>query len=398
MSKSHEAAGVDLSPLFTPYRLGGITLKNRIVLPSMGRFVHDHGAPSPDVIGYYASRAAGGAGLVMTEGVYIDHIASGDNMMMGRFYGERALEAWRKVANEVHANGALAIPQLWHVGLKYSTIDMTTGEEKYRPEMGLIGPSGIVEPGKQVCEGMTQAQIDEVIDSFARGAETAIELGYDGVEIHGAHGYLVDQFLWSETNQRTDAYGGSPANRGRFAAEIAAGCRRRMPPDAPLLMRISNWKLVDYTARIAATPQELEELLTPIAEAGVDLFDCSERRFWIPNFEGSDLNLAGWIRKVTGKPTMTCGSVGLDIDMWQCITEQRESTQSLGSFKRLMEMFHRGDFDLVAVGRGMIGEPEWANLVRRGDFDKVKPFSPSLIDMRRAQDDAPNAAALHEDA
>jgi 2,4-dienoyl-CoA reductase-like NADH-dependent reductase (Old Yellow Enzyme family) len=245
---------------------------------------------------------------------------------------------------------------------------------------------------------MTQAQIDDVIESFARGAETAIGLGYDGVEIHGAHGYLVDQFLWAATNQRTDRYGGSPANRARFAAEIAAECRRRMPEGAPLLMRISNWKLVDYQARIAETPQELEALLTPIAEAGVDLFDCSERRFWLPAFEGGDLNFAGWIKKLTGKPTMTCGSVGLDIDMWQSMAEQRTSSLDLDCYRRMMEMFDRGEFDLVAVGRAMIAEPEWANLVRQGAFDRLRAFSPSLIDMRRAQDDAPSAAALHEDA
>jgi len=163
-------------------------------------------------------------------------------------------------------------------------------------------------------------------------------------------------------------------------------------------MRISNWKLVDYGARLADTPQELEELLSLIAEAGVDLFDRSERRFWIPAFEGSDLNLAGWIKKLTGKPTMTCGSVGLDIDMWQSMAEGRAAEQSLGCFQRLTQMFERGDFDLAAVGRGMIAEPEWANLVRGGAFHRLKQFTPALIDMRRAQDDAPTAAALHETA
>jgi 2,4-dienoyl-CoA reductase-like NADH-dependent reductase (Old Yellow Enzyme family) len=387
---------VDFSGLFTPFQLGRLRLENRIVLPSMGRFVHSNGAPTSDVIEYYASRAEGGTGLILTEGIYIDHIASGDNMMMGRFYGETALAAWGKVAEAVHKAGGFAIPQLWHVGLKYSTIDMATGEERYRPELGLIGPSGIIEPGKKVCDGMTQAQIDSVVDAFASGAETAIKLGFDGVEIHGAHGYLVDQFLWSETNRRDDAYGGSPRNRARFAAEIVQECRRRIGPDAPILMRVSNWKLVDYAARLAATPQDLEELLTPIAEAGVDLFDCSERRFWLPAFDGSDLNLAGWVKKLTGTPTMTTGSVGLDDDMWQCMTEQRDSEKSLASFERLMDMFSRGDFDLVGVGRGMIAEPRWASIVRAGALDQLKSFSPSMIDMRRSQDDAPSAAALHD--
>src|SRR5262245_14844579 len=133
---------VDTSALFTPFQLGTLALKNRIVLPSMGRFVHTDGAPGADVIDYYAARAAGGTGLIMTEGVYIDHLVSGDNLMMGRLYGKKALAAWGEVARRVHANGGYCIPQLWHVGLKYSTIDMATGEERYRPELGLIGPSG----------------------------------------------------------------------------------------------------------------------------------------------------------------------------------------------------------------------------------------------------------------
>ena len=361
----------------------------------MGRFVHQDGAPTDDVIDYYAARAEGGTGLVLTEGIYIDHIASGDNMMMGRLYGDAALAAWGKVASAVHAAGGLAIPQLWHVGLKYSVMDMHTGEERYRPEMGLIGPSGIIEPGKKVSEGMTRAQIEEVVEAFANSAETAMRLGFDGVEIHGAHGYLVDQFLWTETNRRDDEYGGSPRNRARFAAEIVRACRSRIGPDTPILMRISNWKLVDYKARIADTPSELEELLAPIAEAGVDLFDCSERRFWLPVFDDSDLNLAGWVKKLTGKPTMTCGSVGLDDDMWQCMVEQRDSSKSLASFERLMTMFDRGDFDLIGVGRGMIAEPRWAAIVQAGELDQLKAFSPSMIDMRRSQDDAPSAAALH---
>ena len=389
---------LDFSGLFTPFRLRGLTLENRIVLPSMGRFVHQDGAPSADVIDYYAARAEGGAGLVLTEGIYIDHIASGDNMMMGRLYGSRALAAWRQVAEAVHAAGGLAIPQLWHVGLKYSTVDMVSGEERYRPEMGLIGPSGYVEPGKKVCEPMSRRQIEEVIEAFARSAETAMELGFDGIEIHGAHGYLVDQFLWAQTNHHTDEYGGSAANRARFGAEIARECRRRIGPDAPILMRISNWKLVDYTARLAQTAQELEALITPLAEAGVDLFDCSERRFWLPIFEGSDLNLAGWIKKLTGKPTMTCGSIGLDLDMWQCMLEGRNASYSTSSFERLLAMFDRGDFDLVAVGRGMIADPQWPNRVRAGELDRLTPFTPTLIDMRRSQDDAPSAAALHQES
>ena len=227
---------------------------------------------------------------------------------------------------------------------------------------------------------MTQAQIDAVIDAYGRGAAMARELGFDGIEIHGGHGYLIDQFFWPKLNRRTDGYGGSARARGRFAAEVIAECRRRAGPDFPVMLRISQWKIIDYEARIAETPQELEELLAPAVEAGVDLIDCSERRFWERAFPGSDLNLAGWVKKLTGKPSMTIGSIGLDCDMMTSLMLGQEAGRDLSSFARLLEMFERGDFDLVGVGRAMIAEPDWAKLVRAGAIDRLKPFSPQVIE------------------
>jgi 2,4-dienoyl-CoA reductase-like NADH-dependent reductase (Old Yellow Enzyme family) len=144
-------------------------------------------------------------------------------------------------------------------------------------------------------------------------------------------------------------------------------------------MRISQWKTVDYSARIASTPGELEKLLAPMAEAGVDLFDCSQRRFWEPAFDGSDLNLAGWTKKVTGKPTMTIGSVGLDCDMQASLGAGQDAGCDLASLDELARRFDRGEFDLVGVGRAMIAEPDWAHIVRDGRLSELKPFSPSAI-------------------
>lgn len=369
----------DWSKLFTPFQLRGVTLPNRIVMPAMGLCICEDGVPSDEAAAYYARRATGGAGLVMTEGVYIDHPSSGDNPMLGRFHGEEAFDGWRNVARAVHAAGGITFPELWHVGLIYSTYDMLAGEPRYRPELGQVSPSGYIAPGKKVAEAMTQAQIDEVIEAYGRGCDKAMELGYDGIEIHGGHGYLIDQFFWPELNQRTDRYGGSPRARGRFAAEVVAECRRRVGPNVPLVLRISQWKVSDYTAKIAHTPQELEELLAPVVEAGVDLIDCSERRFWEPVFEGSDMNLAGWAKKVTGVPTMTIGSIGLDCEMMDSLMEGREAKLNLSSLERLMQMFERGDFDLVGVGRAMLAEPDWANIVRSGELHRLKPFKPSVI-------------------
>jgi 2,4-dienoyl-CoA reductase-like NADH-dependent reductase (Old Yellow Enzyme family) len=138
--------------------------------------------------------------------------------------------------------------------------------------------------------------------------------------------------------------------------------------------------MVDFGARLADTPQELEELLAPVVEAGVELFDCSQRRFWEPCFEDrDDMNLAGWVKKVTGVPTCTIGSIGLDLDFLVSLGEGRTAELDLGKLEELMRRFDRGDFDLIAVGRAMIAEPDWPKLVQAGAFDQLKPFATSLM-------------------
>lgn len=367
-------------PLFQPFQLGNLKLDNRIIFPPMGLEVCEEGVPGEDAAVYYARRASGGASLVITEGAYIDHPSSGDNPLLGRFHGKAAFEGWRNVAKRVHGAGSYVVPELWHVGLIYRGPDLITGGDvNFRPELGQISPSGYIEPGKRVCEGMTQRQIDEVIECYGKGAAKAVELGFDGIELHGAHGYLIDQFFWSALNKRTDRYGGDPRSRGQFAAEVISECRRHLAPGMPIILRISQFKLVDYNARMADTPEELEQLLAPIVEAGVDLFDCSQRRFWEPAFEGSELNLAGWTKKVTGVPTVTIGSIGLDCDMLASLGQGQTAECNLASLDLLMERFDRGDFDLIAVGRAMIAQPDWPRIVRRGELHKLKPFSPNAL-------------------
>jgi 2,4-dienoyl-CoA reductase-like NADH-dependent reductase (Old Yellow Enzyme family) len=366
--------------LFQPFQLGNLTLENRIVFPPMGLEVCEGGVPGEEAANYYARRAEGGASLVITEGVYIDHMSSGDNPLLGRFHGDDAFDAWRSVAAKVHASGGFTVPELWHVGLIYSGPDLLAGGDiKFRPELGQVSPSGFIAPGKQVCDGMTQQQIDTVIEAYGRGAAKAKELGFDGVEIHGAHGYLIDQFFWSALNHRTDKYGGSPRARGQFAAEVIAECKRQLDPGMPVILRTSMWKMVDFHAKIAETPQELEELLASAVDAGVDLFDCSQRRFWEPTYEGSDLNLAGWVKKVTGVPTMTVGSIGLDRDLIASLGDMEVANCNLASLDQLMERFDRGDFDLIGVGRSMIAEPDWPKIVRDGALHRLKPFSVNTL-------------------
>ena len=277
------------------------------------------------------------------------------------------------MVDAVHAEGGQIAPQLWHVG----------GMRKrgIPPEGDVDGyaPSGMNVPGKVNRHTMTTSDIDDVIEAFATAARDAKNLGFDAVEIHGAHGYLIDQFFWEGTNQRDDQYGGSMANRSRFAIDIVNACRAEVGADFPIILRWSQWKQQDYTARLAPTPEELAAFLEPLVDAGVSMFHCSQRRFWEPEFQGSDLNLAGWVKKLTGLPTITVGSVSLDTEFIPKPGEVGFSSAKPASLDQLMTMLDRGDFDLVAVGRALIANPNWAQIVASGDMNGLVPFEKPML-------------------
>jgi 2,4-dienoyl-CoA reductase-like NADH-dependent reductase (Old Yellow Enzyme family) len=267
----------------------------------------------------------------------------------------------------VHAEGGKIVPQLWHVG---SVRRIGTEPDASVPG---YGPSEKLKDGQVVVHGMTKQDIQDVIAAFAQAAD-AQSIGMDGVEIHGAHGYLIDQFFWEGSNQRTDEYGGSLANRSRFAIELIQAVRAAVGEGFPIIFRFSQWKQQDYTARLVQTPQALGEFLQPLSDAGVDIFHCSTRRFWEPEFDGSELNLAGWTRKLTGKPTITVGSVGLDGEFLQFMVNTDKVAQP-ASLEKLLERLNNDEFDLVAVGRALLVDPDWAQKVREGREQDILPFS-----------------------
>lgn len=356
----------NVDSLFKPFSLKSLSLKNRIAMAPMTRSFSPDGIPTEDVAGYYRRRAEGGTGLIITEGTTInDPVATMDGKIP-QIHGQQPLAGWENVVQQVHAAGGKIMPQLWHVGMARNP------SKAPHPELPSVGPSGLLAPGKQVSEPLTVAQIHQLIEGFADAAADAKRVGFDGIEIHGAHGYLVDQFFWSGTNLRTDEWGGSMANRGRFAVEIVKAIRAKTGPDFPIVLRYSQWKQQDYTARLAETPQILEEFLTPLSDAGVDIFHCSTRRYWEPEFEGSDLNLAGWTKKLIGKPTITVGSVGLNGDFFGAFAGEGSSTRSIDD---LIERLDKGEFDLVAVGRAILQDPNWANKIRQGHIDKLEQYS-----------------------
>ncbi len=141
-------------------------------------------------------------------------------------------------------------------------------------------------------------------------------------------------------------------------------------PDFPIIFRFSQWKLQDYAARNAATPEELGALLAPIADAGVDVFDASTRLFNAPAFDGSDLGLAGWAKKLTGKPSMTVGGIGFSKDLQSSFVED---TQAVNNLAAVADRFDKGEFDLVAIGRALLMDPQWVRKARSGE--PFRPFS-----------------------
>ncbi|WBP91245.1 NADH:flavin oxidoreductase [Kitasatospora cathayae] len=361
------AAGI----LSRPVTINGLTVPNRIAMAPMTRQFSPGGVPGEDVRSYYARRAAAGVGLIVTEGTYVGHESAGQSDSIPRFHGEEQLAGWARVAEAVHAAGGTIVPQLWHIGMVRKQGDPPFADAP------AIGPSGIRLDGTEGAgRAMTRADLDAVIIAFAEAAAAAERIGFDGVELHGAHGYLLDQFLWAGTNRRTDAYGGDPVARTRFTAELVAAVRAAVSPEFPVIFRYSQWKSDNYDARLAETPQELEAILAPLAEAGVDAFHASTRRYWVPEFDGSDLNLAGWTRKLTGLPTITVGSVGLDGDFIGAFRGEGSAVQGIDD---LLDRLEREEFDLVAVGRALLQDPEWAAKVLSGRFGDLRPYDAAAL-------------------
>ncbi|MBU6454145.1 MAG: NADH:flavin oxidoreductase, partial [Cyanobacteria bacterium REEB67] len=334
------------SQLFQPYKLNDLTLPNRIVMAPMTRSKSVNGIPREDVVAYYERRAKGGVGLIITEGTFVDDAGAGSHWQpnVPRFYGQDSLVGWKRVVDKVHAAGGLIFPQLWHLGI-------TPNGNKEPEALNAVGPSGISTDGTKVNEPMSIRRIDQAIEAYARSAGHALKVGFDGLELHGAHGYFLDQFIWERTNKRDDKYGGTTlGERARFVAEVVKAVRQQVGPYFPISLRISQWKLGAYDVKNAANPAELENWLSPLVEAGVDIFHCSSRRFWEPEFEGSDLNLAGWVKKITGKPTITVGSVSLNQDFittfGRAAHEEKHGDPNAITFHDLEARLERHEFDL----------------------------------------------------
>ncbi|QIR14607.1 NADH:flavin oxidoreductase [Shewanella aestuarii] len=359
----------NINKLFEPFSLGKLSLKNKTVMAPMTRAFSPNYAPNDEVAAYYRRRAEGEVGLIITEGTFVGHEGANGYENVPAIYGEQALAGWKKVVDEVHSAGGKIAPQLWHVG---SVRKSGIGPNKSAPA---YSPSGLYKPGAPNGVAMSQDDINEVIAAFAQAALDAKNIGFDAIEVHGAHGYLVDQFFWQGTNQRDDQYGGSLENRTRFGVEIVQAIRAAVGEDFTIIFRFSQWKQQDYSAKLCETPDELAQFLSLLSDAGVDIFHASTRRFWVPEFEGSDLNLAGWTKKLTNKPVITVGNVGLDSDFIGEGNADLSGTSNPTGIDELLVRLNNDEFDLVGIGRALLVDPQWVNKIKHNAISDIKPFN-----------------------
>lgn len=374
--------------LFSPFSTAKIRLENRIVMAPMTRNRSPGGVPDNAVLAYYKRRAEAGVGLIVTEGVGIPHDAAlGGGSMKERdvpfMYGDAALDGWRAVVAAVHAAGGKIFPQLWHMGpIREDGTGPYPRTPSSRPS-GLWGPADrkSTVPQDYVArvlparKAMTDSEIADVISAFADAAYNAVGAGFDGIAIHGGHGYLIDAFFWAETNRRDDRWGGGLSERSAFAAAVVAAIRSVVGDDVPIMFRFSQWKQQDYQALLVRTPGELEAMLRPLIDAGVDIFDASTRKYDMSAFDGSDLTLAGWTKRVTGLPSMAVGGVGLDRDLYGSYAEG--GSVGVNNLDGVRRRITDGEFDLIGVGRALIADPLWARKAANGE--SFLPFDPATV-------------------
>lgn len=356
--------------LFEPFTLNAMTVPNRIVMAPMTRSFSPGNVPDADVAAYYRRRAEGGVGLILTEGVSPNDTTATGTPNVPNIYTDEAKAAWAKVVHGVHDAGGLIGIQIWHEG------PMRRPDKTAHPDIESWSPSGFNVPGKSRWAPMREDEIELAITEFVDAAVAAKEAGFDCVEFHGAHQYLLDSFFWDKLNVREDKWGGDWEGRTRLACEIIRRTREKVGADYPLIIRISQWKQIDFDAKAAADPEEFGVWLGYLKDAGVDAFHCSQRRFWEPEFEGSPLNCAGWARQLSGLPAMSVGSVGLSGEFTGAYGGEASEPASLD---HLIEMMERKEFDLIAVGRALLQDPDWVKKIRDGRRDELMTFTKDAL-------------------
>ncbi len=365
MNEASSPDAAAYAALFEPIEVAGMRLRNRITMaPMTRRLAPDDCVPSEAMAAYYERRATGGVGLILTEGTHVDPEFAPDTHNVPGMWNEDQVAGWRRVVERVHAAGGAIACQLWHCG---------------RLSMNPIGPSPLPQKKRDggyrpTPRAMTVADMEKAASDFARAAKLSVEAGFDSVEIHGAHGYLLDSFLSPMSNRRTDEFGGGLENRARFPLMVVRAVREAVGAGYPVMYRFSQWQMDDYRAMAYPTPDVLEDWVGMLREAGVDVLHVSTRDATDPGFAGSEKTLAGWTRELSGLPTVAVGRVSVSASMDE--GAKAETTDP----RPAAELVERGEADLVAVGRSLIANPDWCEKVRSGRWEELRPYDRDLLE------------------
>lgn len=329
--------------LFSEFRIKDILFKNRLGVAPMTRTSSSKdGIPRKDVLDFLVLRAKNGAAVVYTEAIVTDYESAEGYPRQSRLTTQRQIEAWKPVVKAIKKEGAVAIMQMFHCG-RVATTDVN-------PANRVIAPSPLAPRQNNPLSGSPYPVPDEislfdmrhVLLGFVETARGAVAAGFDGIELHCAHGYLLNEFLSGYSNQRSDSYGGPVENRFRFVHEVIQAIREVIPQDRLLLVRISNWGVVDMDVELfnKAEYQEIIRLFSkePIDAISVSTYDYTQNVF------GTNQNMAQITREVTTLPIFICGKI-----------------HDRSSAKEALR-----DADMVLSAKSLLLNPQWVEDVRTG--------------------------------
>lgn len=339
--------------------LAGLELGNRAVVAPMSRVsATREGIPTSRMARYYRSFAEGGFGLVLSEGTFTGDPASRAYANQPGLVTDSQVRGWHAVVEAVHGAGVPIIAQLMHAGALSQVLGETVAPSEVAPlgaKMPSYGGSGPF----PVPRAMGDSDLASAVAGFTRSAELAIRAGFDGVEIHGANGYLIDQFVTDYTNKRSDHYGGNTAERTRFACEVLRAVRGAIGPRAPLGIRLSQGKVNDADHRWPGRGEDARDIFTAVARAGTDFVHvASEGSDWADGAAAcGEESITRIAREVTGLPVIANGGLHEP--------EQAET------------VLRDGHADLVSLGRGALADPDWPRRLRAGH--ELTPFDSGML-------------------
>jgi len=335
--------------VFQECEISGLKLCNRIVMaPMTRRFANDDGIPTEEIVQYYTRRSKGEVGLIISEGTGVDAIHAYDSLEVPRFDNDEQIAGWKRVVDSVHINGpSKFVPQLWHCG-PYS----------YHPLAPIT---------------MTDKDFIQVREAFVKAAKNAKAIGCDAIELHGAHGYLLDSFIYVASNTREDAYGGSLEKRMKFPLEIVTGIRNEVGQDFPIIYRFSQWTVADYKAIKFNSPDELSVFSRGLASAGVNIFDVSTRNALNPAFPSIDNNktLVELTRELSNRPCIAVGKVAISVNFG----DPSGSSIPVSNPRPYFQLIENNKADLLAAGRSILVNPNWVQIVRDQSWQNLVPYS-----------------------